>query len=153
MYSVPLTLECFITPKVTKCLNLLKILIDCTYIICGNWLLPITTIKCITIVVLWPWKIGKHQLLYALEYIQSMSWSVKNSDTKIAVVNYLQGLKKTWVLACPLGKQLSHFGHFLPFLHMILFEDDLPRPLPIGHRSRHGMARVKAPPSHGKFHM
>ena len=34
---------------------------------------------------------------------------------------------------------------------MILFEDDLSRPLPIGQRSRHGMAPVKAPPSQGKF--
>ena len=60
-------------------------------------------------------KKSKHHLLYELEYIQSMSWSVKNSDTQIAVANYLQGLKKTWILACPLGKQVSHFGHFLPF--------------------------------------
>ena len=39
----------------------------------------------------------------------------------------MQGSKKTWIPACPLGKQLSHLlvcGHFL-LLSMILMEDDL----------------------------
>ena len=46
-----------------------------------------------------------------------------------------QGLKKTWIQACPLSKQFSHFFsryHFLCALVNFLLENELPAPFPIG---------------------